>query len=190
MDTDAELAQRAKGGDERAFEELVRRTLPRVYAFLARYMGDEAAAEDAAQETFVKAWKNFRRYDPARPFLPWLLQIARNTANDALRRKRPLPFSRLMRRNTDGEETPFEDLIADDAPLPPELFEQKELGRKVAGALAALPERDRAVLIMRYEEALPFEDIAAALGSPMNTVKSWHRRALIRLRGILSKDAP
>jgi RNA polymerase sigma-70 factor (ECF subfamily) len=190
METHETLARRAKDGDEAAFDELVRIALPRTYSFLARYMGDEEAAEDAAQVAFVKAWKNLRRYDPARPFLPWLLRIARNTANDALRGKRALPFSRLARRRAEGEETPYEETIPDEAPLPPELFERAEIGREVAAALLKLPERDRAVLILRYEEELPFEGIAATMGSPLNTVKSWHRRALARLRGILSEDAP
>jgi RNA polymerase sigma-70 factor (ECF subfamily) len=183
---DAELAKNAKEGDEEAFAELVKRHLPAVYTFLARYTGDDALAEDATQETFVKAWRNLSRFDASKPLRPWLMRIARNAANDTLRKKRALPFSRLFALRDEGDDFSFEDTLADEAPLPPELFEKRELAETVQRALAELPERDRALLLMRYEDEFPFEDIATALSAPLNTVKSWHRRALIRLRAIIA----
>ncbi len=168
--------------DDDAFADMVRNELPSVYAFLARYLGDAAAAEDATQETFVKAWKHSGRFDASRPVRPWLFSIARNAGNDFLRGKKALPFSRLVAFGKDDEEIPFEDRLADPSPLPPEIFERAETGRLVAQALLKLPPRDRAVLTLRYQEEMPFEDIAAVMGAPMNTVKSWHRRAPARLR--------
>lgn len=182
MDSDKELVMRARGGDDGAFAELVHAYLDMVYAFLARYMNDEAMAEDATQETFVKAWRALNRFDADRPLKPWLLRIARNAANDALRKRRALPFSWLRRENDEGDETGIEDTIADDAPLPEELFARREAVDILERALAALPERDRAVLLLRYADGLSFEEISAIMDAPANTVKSWHRRALLRLR--------
>jgi len=190
METDAALVTRAKDGDESAFGEIVRRHLPAVFAFIVRYAGDEALAEDVSQETFVKAWRYLARFDETRSLRPWLFQIARNAARDALRKKRATPFSRMFGKSESEDDTPFEDTVADDAPLPAELFEQKELGRILEAALAELSERDRALLLMRYEDTAPFDDIAGALGAPVNTVKSWHRRALLRLKELLKNHAP
>ena len=187
MNADAELVERAKSGEEDAIEELVKRHIDAVYAFLARYMGNGELAEDATQETFVKAWKNLRKFDATRSMKPWLFEIARNTANDMLRPKRAHLFSDLSPREGD---TAFEDTLADPAPLPPELFAEAELGEHVARALSRLPERDRAVLVLRYTEDLPFDDIAIVMEAPVNTVKSWHRRALGKLREVLLPFAP
>jgi len=187
MDADAKLVERAKSGDEDAIEELVKRFIDPVYAFLARYMGNGELAEDATQETFVKAWKNLKKFDASRSMKPWLFEIARNTANDMLRRKRAHLFSDLSSAESD---TRFEDMIADPAPLPPELFAEAELGQHVARALATLPERDRAVLVLRYTEDLSWDDVALAMDAPANTVKSWHRRALGKLREVLLPFAP
>jgi RNA polymerase sigma-70 factor (ECF subfamily) len=188
METDSELIRRAKEGDESAFGDVVKRYLSPVYAFLVRYSGETEVAEDATQETFVKAWKNLSRFDEARPLRPWLFKIARNSANDTLRKKRPTPFSRMFGGESE-DDTAFEETVADEAPLQPELFEQKELTEMVRTALKELPERYRAVLLMRYEDNFSFDDIAYALSAPVNTVKSWHRRGLMRLREYLTNPA-
>ncbi|HVW71981.1 MAG TPA: sigma-70 family RNA polymerase sigma factor [Candidatus Paceibacterota bacterium] len=187
MDADAQLVQRAKAGDDAALQALVKRHLDTVYAFLARYLGNDAMAEDATQETFVKVWRNLKKFDESRAIKPWLFEIARNTANDILRKKRSAVFTDL---SAPDAETAFEDTLADPAPLPPELFAQAELGEHVARALGTLPARDRAILVLRYTEDLAWDDIATAMDAPVNTVKSWHRRALGKLRDVLLPFAP
>jgi RNA polymerase sigma-70 factor (ECF subfamily) len=184
---DAELMRRAQDGDDGAFGELVRRYLDSVYVFLSRSTGDESVAEDATQEAFLKAWRAVKSFDVARPVKPWLYGIARNAAQDILRKKRTRLFSELSRPESD---TTFEDTLADPAPLPPELFDAAELGSHVTRALGELPERERAILLMRYADELPWEEVATALAAPVNTVKSWHRRALLKLRDALAPFAP
>jgi RNA polymerase sigma-70 factor (ECF subfamily) len=179
---DGVLAALARDGDEEAIDTLVRRHLPAVLTLTQRIMGDRALAEDAAQETFVKAWRNLSKYDDTKPFRPWVLQIARNTSLDLLRKRRNTTFTAL---SGDGAQQ-FEDTLADEEPLPDEVFERKELATEVGSALAQLPERDRSVLTLRYEDQLPFEEIADVMSAPMNTVKSWHRRALAKMRDILA----
>jgi RNA polymerase sigma-70 factor (ECF subfamily) len=181
-ETDGELALRARDGDEDAVSELVRRHLGAVLSLCVRITGDRAAAEDAAQEAFVKAWRNLKRYDEEKPFRPWMLQIARNASLDLLRKRRATPFSAL----SGADDAPkFEDSLEDDAPLPDEVFERARIGEEVSDALGKLPERDRSVLSLRYEDGLSFDEIAEVMKAPMNTVKSWHRRALAKMRALL-----
>lgn len=181
-----EEIQAAQAGDDEAFARIVQHYLPTVFSFIAHYTGDDTLAEDVVQITFVKVWKNLHRFDASRPLYPWLLQIARNTAHDELRKRRAKPFSRMFSTSDTDEERSFADTLVDPEPLPPEIFESKQNAEMLTKALATLPERDRAVLLLRYIEGLPFNEIAEHMKVPLNTVKSWHRRALIRLRPLLA----
>lgn len=184
---DAELVAAAKDGDEAAIESLVKKYLPQVLRLAARLAGQTDLAEDIAQEAFVKAWRNLNTYDAAKPFAPWMLAITRNAALDLLRKRRAVPFSALSPANgEDGMD--FADTLASEEPLPEEVLARAESDQTVAAALLRLPERDRTVLTLRYEDALSFEDIGAVMKAPMNTVKSWHRRAQARLRALLLSD--
>ena len=190
---DAELVAAAKDGDDAAIEALVKKYLPPALRLATRLAGDAALAEDIAQEAFVKAWRNLGKYDVAKPFAPWMLAITRNAALDALRKRRAVPFSALSPEGGE-DDLDFAGTLASEEPLPEEVFARAESDRTVAAALARLPERDRAVLTLRYEDGLSFEDIASVMKAPMNTVKSWHRRAQARLRALLipgdNPDAP
>jgi len=182
---DAELARKAQDGDEAAIEALVKRYLPQVLRLSTRLAGDTMLAEDIAQEAFVKAWRNLKRYDTGKPFAPWMLAITRNAALDHLRKRRAVPFSALSPKD-DDEGLAFADTLASDEPLPEEVLARAQSDQTVAAALAQLPERDRTVLTLRYEDELSFEDIGGVMAAPMNTVKSWHRRAQARLRALLT----
>src|SRR5438552_792747 len=89
--TDAALAAAARGGNRSAFSELVRRHQGTVFRIALRILGDGGEASDAAQEAFLKAFRNLASFDTARPFAPWLYRISRNQALDALRAKRGSP---------------------------------------------------------------------------------------------------
>ena len=183
MEDEQELIERAQAGDDAAFDILVSRYLPSVYRFASRFTNRPELAQDAAQETFVKAWRNLKRFDASRPLSPWLLQIARNAATDLLRKeKRTLPFAQV--EHEDGPT--FAETEADEEPRADELFAKAESAEQVREALAQLAPREQALLSLRYGDELPFEDIAAVLGVPASTVRSIHRRALAKLRGILA----
>lgn len=183
MSDEQELIEQAQAGDDAAFDTLVARHLPSVYRFIARFTGKPELAEDAAQETFVKAWRNIGRFDSARPLVPWLLQIARNAATDLLRKeKRTLPFAQL---ESDDSMT-FAETEADTEPRADELFAKAESAQQVRALLSALTPREQALIALRYDDELPFEDIAQILKVPASTVRSIHRRALAKLRTALS----
>jgi RNA polymerase sigma-70 factor (ECF subfamily) len=184
--TDAQLIDAYIEGDEKAFEELVARYLKIIYGFVYRLTRNESETEDISQETFVKVWKNISKYNSGQSFKTWIFSIARNTAIDWFRKKKPLFFSTLA---GNGEEASFEETISDPLPLPDELFEQKELGARIEKALAQVPFNYRTILVLHLNEGLTFEEIAKVEGRPMNTVKSLYHRGLLVLRQLLT-DAP
>jgi len=175
--TDEELIADYLAGDESAFATLVQRHLKSVYSFALRSAGREA--EDIAQDTFLKAWKNLKRYDPASArFKTWLMRIARNTIIDYLRKSKPLVFSDLGGDRDDD----FVPEVPDAEPLPDELAARGEDARTVEEALEKLPPPYREVLLLRYMSQLSFEEIGDVLNESPNTVRSRHRRGLARLR--------
>lgn len=181
--TDEQLMAAHITGDKQALTELVQRYMRSIYNFAYRYTGNKADAEDITQDVFIKAWKAAHRFNPTMKFSVWLYTIARHTIFDFLKRKKIPALSALP--GNDDEFGP-EDLIKDMAPLPNQLLEQKETNQTVETALEGLPKEHRATLLLHYQEDLTFEEIATIFKKPMNTVKSWHRRALLALRKRLS----
>lgn len=178
--TDEELVAECLVGSEDTFATLVERHLRSVYSFALRSAGDEA--EDIAQDTFLKVWKNLEKYDPNQSqFRTWLMRIARNTVIDYLRKKKSFVFSDFEHDSKESSlsETP------DVEPLPDELVARAHDEREVREVLEKLPPTYREVLLLRYMNQLSFEEISKILGEPSNTVRSRHRRALLQLRTLL-----
>ena len=171
---DGELVARAQRGDLVAFGDLVRRyeaTAVRV----ASVVCGSAAAEDAAQEGFIRAFRSLRRFEPGRPFRPWLLRIVVNTAKNRVRsEQRHLLLSLRAPRADVAEDAGFEGVLAESRRA------------ALAEALIRLPERDRLVLAYRWFEEMSEREIADALGVRPGTVKSRLSRAMARLRDELA----
>jgi RNA polymerase sigma-70 factor (ECF subfamily) len=177
--TDEELIGQIKDGVDTALEELMSRYMRHIYNFTLQYVRIKEEAEDVTQETFFKAWKHIKRFKEGMKFKPWLFTIAKNTALDYIKKKKATPFSNM---NDDTEDTDFADTISDTEPLPSELFAQKELASKLDETMKILHPDHRAVIIMHYREELTFDEIAKIMNKPMNTIKSWHHRSIIRVK--------
>jgi RNA polymerase sigma-70 factor (ECF subfamily) len=164
----------AQAGDQAAFGRLVERYQRLVVSVAYHHGLDLAAAQDAAQETFVKAWLALPRYrESAGSLRGWLCRIAINTARDAQRRERPTEA--LNEETLDGEGGP-------------EAAAEKHLQRQaVRRALDQLPAASRAALVLREYEGLSYAEIASALDVPLGTVMSRLNYARHRLREILMK---
>ena len=162
------------------FEELVKSNIASIYGFLCHFLGNSDDADDATQETFVKAWRKYGSFDQNRNFRVWLFAIARNTGVDHLKKRKSIPFSSLEENDDD-----FASTISDPAPLPPELLASKDLAKTLENALTEVKPPYREVLLLYYTEQLNFREISEATGESLNTVKSRHRRGLIRLRKLL-----
>jgi RNA polymerase sigma-70 factor (ECF subfamily) len=166
--------QSALLGDRQAFGELVRRHRAGVVNVVYRMCGDAALAEEAAQEAFLRAWRNLTRYNPQYAFRSWVYRMAVNAAVDALRRERP---------TTDLDDA---ESLASSAEGPEAALERKESAEQVQRAVLALPPASRAVLVLREYEAMSYHEIAEALDIPLGTVMSRLSYARGQLRRTLS----
>lgn len=160
MLTDEELAGEYLKGDERTLEILIQRYLKIIYNFAYKNVGDWAAAEDIAQETFVRAWKNLNKFDQKKKFRTWLFAIAKNASIDYLRKRKTLPINDNIPAGN------FLDSIAD-----------KLDANFIMGKL--LPEQQE---LVRLKQDFSFKEISQKLNKPLNTVKSAYRRIILKFK--------
>jgi len=182
-ESDERLMRRFQAGDARAFEALVRRHRTALWNFLLRHVGDRARAEDLLQETFLRAVKASGEWQERAKVTTWLFTIARNLTLDELRRavhRRAEPLE-----GRDDQPGPIDRAAADDPP-PDAAAEGALLRPRLEAALAALPEEQREVFLLREQGGLGFREIAEVTGTPENTVKSRMRYALEGLRTTLA----
>jgi RNA polymerase sigma-70 factor (ECF subfamily) len=181
--TDEKLVEAVKKGDDIAFQTLMRRYEDMIFNFVRQYANNNDDAEDITQDSFFKVWKNIRRFKKGKTFKPWLFTIARNTALDHVKKKKAFFFSELD--DTDNDVN-FADTLSDSEPLPDEIFSRAQSASAAVKILETLHPDYRTTLIMRYHQEMTFDEIAQVMNRPMNTVKSWHHRALSKLRELLT----
>ncbi len=170
---DAELVQRAQAGDETAFDALVERHTPRLYRVVRRMASDAAEAEVFVQEAWLRAWRALPGWDAQGSLFPWLARIAMNVARDAWRKLRPLDFADL-----DGGDL----ALAAEEPSPEQWLEREQALEVLSRAVGQLRPEERAVIALRYDGGLAYEQIAQALQVPVNTVRTHLHRAKAALR--------
>jgi RNA polymerase sigma-70 factor (ECF subfamily) len=186
--TDRALVEAFFSGNEDSFAALVERHLSMTYKFTYRYLGNADDTNDVVQEVFIKAWKYLKRFDVNRNFKTWLLTIAKNTALDFIKKKKPLLFSKI--EEGDGDLDAFLAPYLESADLPDEILGKKDIKERLEEVLNKLTPSYRTVLTMRYTEHFKFREIAEILQEPIDTVKSKHRRGLILLRKALGDLRP
>jgi len=158
---EAQLIVQAQNGDRNAFSELVRGHAQGVLNVVYHMCGDMLVAEDAAQETFIRAWQNLPSYRPQMPLRNWLYRIAFNAGMDMLRKNR-----RIMPDDIDEMQ------LTDDQPGLETLVAERERAKLVQGAILSLPDASRAVLVLREYEGLSYQEISSTLDIPVGTVMS------------------
>jgi RNA polymerase sigma-70 factor, ECF subfamily len=172
-DVDSGLADRAARGDQEACRELVARFSAPVFNLIVRLVRNEGVAQELAQDSFVKVFRSLHLYDRSQRLGPWVYRIAHNTAIDYLRRR--VPAMVALDDTTDGDAAPM--LVDERARSPFEHAELADLSAALDWALAQLRPEYRRLVVLRYQEDQSYEDIAAALGMPIGTVKSHLHRA-------------
>jgi RNA polymerase sigma-70 factor, ECF subfamily len=176
----------AQQGSDEAFTMLVEEHQTHVYNLCYRMLGEPEAAEDAAQESFLRAYQNLQRYDRNRPFATWLLSIAAHYCIDRLRRRKLSVFS-LDEENDEG--VTFE--IADPASPNPEAESVKREERdRLHILLKDLDATDRAAIVLRYWNDYSEIEIAESLNLTVSAVKSRLHRARRALAGMWQEDKP
>lgn len=173
---DEALAARAARGDLDAFEELVNRHRAAVYQMARAVTGSHADADDAAQETFIRAYRSLGSYDSRRPFRPWLRKITYNTSLNILR-----TATNRARRFLPGEALQ----PPDPSPNPEEEVESRESRRGIEAAVKSLSFELRTTLHLRAAEGLSYQDIARVTGVRIGTVMSRLSRAREKVLGSL-----
>lgn len=176
---DKQLVNKYRHRDGKSLEILIKRYLNSVYRFVYTYVHNAQEAEDITQETFLKMWRNIKKYDSKKHFKTWLFTIAKNTALDFMKKKKTIPFSQF--ENNEGHNFLTESL-ADPSSLIEQKTESFDILRFVQKRIEKLMPKYRLVLSFYYGENLNFREIAGKLNEPLNTVKSRHRRALIQLK--------
>lgn len=170
---------RLRAGDTAALEELYDRHTPFLYSFVLRIVRRATDAEDVIQETWLQAWRNAGSFDAARGSVAgWLVTIARSRAIDRFR-------SLASRLNAETKAEPAAEPGRDE---PGTFAEAGQLRARVGAALEALPETQRQTLELAYFGGLSQSEIAARLGAPLGTVKSWARQGLLRLRDLVPEE--
>lgn len=179
MDDDNFLIKKYLEGDQSSLKFIIDKYTPSIFNFSKRFVGDNAP--DITQEVFIKVWKNLRKFNAEKSqFKTWLFTIARNTIIDYMRKNKAVPISFI------SEDESFVENIPDEAPLPPIVMEKLQDKEVLLNAIENLPENYKSVLTLYYGEDMTFKEIGEVLGKPLNTVKSYHYRAIALLKELLN----
>jgi RNA polymerase sigma-70 factor, ECF subfamily len=170
--SDTMLLQRHLDGDSEAFGALMRRHEMELMAFLTRFMGNRAMAEDAFQEAFLQLHISAATFDTTKRLKPWLFTIAANKARDALRRKSRKTALSLDAGIGGDDEDSYSTVIPSSVPPPDENIVNFEVRLAVEKIAGALPETFRVVLVLCYFHDFAYKEIAEMLDLPLGTVKS------------------
>jgi len=171
-------------GDQNAFAEIVELFQDKLYRVCYRMLGNKHEAEDIAQEAFVRAFINIHTFDTNRKFSTWLYRIGTNLCIDRIRKKKPDYF--LDAEVAGAEGLNMYSQIASPDELPEEEVLKMEMQDRVQYEISRLPDKYRAVIVLKYMEDLPLQEISDILEMPLGTVKTRIHRGREALRKQLS----
>lgn len=180
--TDEDLILRVQKGNNQAYDILVGRYKNRLYAYLFRMLGNEEEAEEFAQETFVKAYMNADKYRTVARFSTWLYTIGTNLVRNRIRniKRRPKMVS-LWSENSGGESGKWYE-IPDESQRPDTTAERGSLNELIQKAIERIPSKYRSSFVLREINGLSYEEIAAATGLKLGTVRSRINRGRTHFR--------
>ena len=173
-------------GNKASFEALMRKYYGRVLNFVYRFVNNRGMAEDITQDVFVKIYKSASGYKPKAKFQTWVFTIAKNTAFNEYRHLNRHGYS-LDESFANGSESYQSVLIDEQAEKPDERLKKAETVKVIREALQALPEQQRAAVILRRYQNFSYEEIAQTMGTSVKAVKSLLNRAKENLKNMLSK---
>jgi len=180
---DDELMALARAGLRAAFAVLVERHARRVVDLCARFVNDAQQGQELAQDTWVMVWQARERYRGAGAFVPWLITVARNHCRNHLRRRKLAPAPTALAPDVEmappagGSATQLDGLLLE------------ERRRRVRAALAELSEPMREVLLLRYAEELPYDEMTSVVGTGESTLRSRVHHGLKALQRKLEDEA-
>jgi len=174
MESEASAVARGlRRRDPDLLDRLIEQYQHRLLRYLVYLTGNRELAEDLFQETWIRVLERGHQYDGIHEFSTWLYTVARNLTIDYLRKKRPASLDGLM---DDEEHAPLEP--ADTRPMAWEVVQQHEQAERISKALIGIPAAYREAIMLRFQEELDLEEIAAVTGAKLGTVKSRLYRGL------------
>jgi RNA polymerase sigma-70 factor (ECF subfamily) len=179
--SDAELVEEVRKGNRRAFSDLMRRYQQRVYWTARRIMGNHEDADDVAQETFVKAYLALGDFRGDGSLFTWLYRIAVNLSINALRKRQLVTYvrdSELLRRLLPATDNPASDL------------EHKETLSALDRAVGELPEKQKAVFVLRFFDGMSYEEISKILKTSVGGLKANYFHALNKVQEAMRREDP
>ena len=182
--TDHSLVERCRANDDAAFGEVVTRYKAKIYNYVYRMTGSSEDAEDLTQEVFIRMYTSINSFRGQSSLNTWLFRIAGNLCIDRFRRSKNRTPAFSLDEPVGGDIQTHE--VADETYAPHRLLENVEMAEQIQAALAKLPEKLRATLLLHDIEGLPYEEIAQIAGCPLGTVKSRLFNARMQLRQHLS----
>lgn len=180
------LAKLSRGGDRRAFAELVELYKDKIYHLGYRMLNQKQEAEDIVQETFLRVYTNLDRYDENQKFSTWIYRIATNLCIDRLRKRKP-SYS-IDAEMTDGEGTVWQAMLASHEAGPEEELILSETQQNIRNAIQTLPDKYKTVVILRYLHDMSLQEIGDVLEMPVTTVKTRVHRGREYLRKKLKSE--
>ncbi len=177
--------ERVKTGDTEAFRELVEAHQHQVIGVVAKMLGDAAAAEDVAQQVFIRVWRAAPRYEPTAKFTTWLFKITRNLVFNEMRRRNRHPVHSMDAVSEPGDAPmQYEDA---GTKAPDTAMLDEEMQRAIQAAIDELPETQRMAIILRRYDEFSYEEIGEILDLTVPAVKSVLFRARTDLRERLKR---
>jgi len=183
---EARLAKLSQNGDRRAFAELVDLYKDKIYHLGFRMLGNTQEAEDVVQETFLRVYANLQAYDVTQKFSTWIFRIATNLCIDRLRKRRAT-YS-LDADMPDSEGTDWYSMLPGNEETPEKRLILSETQEQVRKAIEALPEKYKAVIVLRYLHDFSMKEIGEVLDMPISTVKTRVHRGREYLRKKLESE--
>ncbi|HXG60126.1 MAG TPA: sigma-70 family RNA polymerase sigma factor [Planctomycetota bacterium] len=190
--SDAELVAAFQKGKLAAFQALVDRHQRSLINFFYHLTWDRQAAEDCAQEVFLRLYAHLDRYEPQAKFTTFLFRVARNLWIDRMRSEaahggRPVSLEAVTAR--DGEGASLAARLPAEGPTPVDVLSRREAQEALRRALDRLPEEQKAVVILSELQGMKYQEIAQILDIPVGTVKSRMHAAMERLKTLLADEA-
>lgn len=185
--TDVELVERFRGGERRAFDEIVRRYQDRVYTLCRRWLDDPQAAEEVAQDVWVALFRSLTGFRGEARLSTWIFRVTVNHCKNRRLYRHRRAWGRHDALGPATDDDVPERQLADEGPIADGVLAQAEAEQLLAGALDALDDDHRQILLLRDVEDLAYEEIAEILDLPRGTVKSRIHRARAELASVLAR---
>jgi len=183
--SEQQLIERAKNGDTKAFEELMKKTQTNIYNLGLRLLGNKEDAADLMQETYIKAYENLDRFEGRSSFSTWLYRIATNNALMKLRKEKNKKVS-IDELKKFGDKS-YKIEISDWSENPSSYFKSAELKEVLQKAIDSLPPKYKSVFILHDVEGLPLAEVARILSLSIPAVKTRVHRSRMYLREKISE---